>query len=50
MMGGVIKPRSDGVRTRGDIHVLLIGDPGAAKSQLLKRVSVIAPKARTSGL
>jgi replicative DNA helicase Mcm len=46
MFGGVIKPRSDGVRTRGDIHILLIGDPGAAKSQLLKRVSVIAPKAR----
>lgn len=46
MMGGVMKPRSDGVKTRGDIHVLLIGDPGAAKSQLLKRVSKIAPKAR----
>jgi len=46
LMGGVMKPRSDGVKTRGDIHVLLIGDPGAAKSQLLKRVSVIAPKAR----
>lgn len=46
LMGGVIKPRSDGVRTRGDIHVLLIGDPGAAKSQLLKRVTAIAPKSR----
>jgi replicative DNA helicase Mcm len=46
LLGGVIKPRSDGVRTRGDIHVLLIGDPGAAKSQLLKRVSKIAPKSR----
>ena len=46
LMGGVIKPRSDGVRTRGDIHVLLIGDPGAAKSQLLKRVTKIAPKSR----
>ncbi len=46
LLGGVMKPRSDGVRTRGDIHVLLIGDPGAAKSQMLKRVSVIAPKAR----
>lgn len=46
LLGGVMKPRSDGVKTRGDIHVLLIGDPGAAKSQLLKRVSVIAPKAR----
>ncbi|MGM5480979.1 MAG: minichromosome maintenance protein MCM [Nanobdellota archaeon] len=46
MMAGIQKKRSDGVSTRGDIHVLLIGDPGAAKSQLLKRVSVIAPKAR----
>ncbi|MFP4118421.1 MAG: minichromosome maintenance protein MCM [Candidatus Woesearchaeota archaeon] len=46
MMAGVQKKRSDGVSTRGDVHVLLIGDPGAAKSQLLKRVSVIAPKAR----
>lgn len=46
LLGGVIKPRSDGIRTRGDIHILLIGDPGAAKSQLLKRVSKIAPKSR----
>ncbi len=46
LLGGVMKPRSDGVKTRGDIHVLLIGDPGAAKSQLLKRVTVIAPKSR----
>ncbi len=46
LLGGVQKPRSDGIKTRGDIHVLLIGDPGAAKSQLLKRISVIAPKSR----
>ncbi len=46
LMGGVMKPRSDGVRTRGDIHILLIGDPGAAKSQLLKRVAAVAPKSR----
>lgn len=46
LMGGIRKSRSDGVTTRGDMHILLIGDPGAAKSQLLKRVSVIAPKAR----
>lgn len=45
-LGGVAKPRSDGIKTRGDIHILLIGDPGAAKSQLLKRVSVVAPKSR----
>jgi replicative DNA helicase Mcm len=45
-MGGVRKKRDDGVMTRGDIHMLLIGDPGAGKSQLLKRAAVVAPKAR----
>jgi len=28
------------------MHILLIGDPGAGKSQLLKRANVVAPKAR----
>jgi replicative DNA helicase Mcm len=45
-VGGVRKERTDGVPTRGDIHVLLIGDPGAGKSMLLKRAHVVAPKAR----
>ncbi len=45
-VGGVKKFRDDGVMSRGDIHVLLIGDPGAGKSQLLKRAAVVAPKAR----
>jgi replicative DNA helicase Mcm len=44
--GGVRKKRKEGSATRGDIHILLIGDPGAGKSQLLKRLSEIAPKAR----
>ncbi|MCU7788031.1 minichromosome maintenance protein MCM [Pyrobaculum sp. 3827-6] len=35
----------DGVRVRGDVNILLIGDPGTAKSQLLKFVAKIAPRA-----
>jgi len=50
LAGGCRKIRPDGVVTRGDMHVLLIGDPGSGKSQLLKRLAKIAPKARfTSG-
>ncbi|MBS3123916.1 minichromosome maintenance protein MCM [Candidatus Woesearchaeota archaeon] len=50
LAGGCRKVRPDGIITRGDMHLLLIGDPGSAKSQLLKRISKIAPKARfTSG-
>lgn len=45
-LGGVRKKKQKGSITRGDIHVLLIGDPGAGKSQLLKRISQIVPKAR----
>ncbi len=46
MFGGVSKKRSKGDMTRGDIHILLVGDPGSGKSQLLKRVSEVAPKSR----
>ncbi len=46
MFGGVHKKRGDGVTTRGDTHILLIGDPGGGKSQMLKRISIVAPKAR----
>ncbi len=46
LFSGVKKKRSDGGNTRGDIHVLLVGDPGVAKSVTLKFVSRIAPKGR----
>ncbi|MBU4246664.1 MAG: minichromosome maintenance protein MCM [Nanoarchaeota archaeon] len=46
LFGGVRKVRHDGITTRGDIHILLVGDPGAGKSQLLKYVVGLAPKAR----
>jgi replicative DNA helicase Mcm len=44
MFGGAGGIKGDGVKTRGDIHILLIGDPGAAKSQMLKAATRIAPK------
>jgi len=46
LMGGVKKERKDGTVTRGDMHVLLVGDPGAAKSTLLMYMAKAAPKAR----
>ena len=44
MFGGTKQIRDDGVKIRGDLHVLLIGDPGAAKSQMLKAATQIAPR------
>ncbi|MFH0749059.1 MAG: minichromosome maintenance protein MCM [Candidatus Bathyarchaeota archaeon] len=44
LFGGIPKTLSDGVSIRGDINVLLIGDPGTAKSQMLQYVTKIAPR------
>ncbi len=44
LFGGVPKMLEDGTRIRGDIHVLIIGDPGTAKSQLLQFAARIAPR------
>jgi replicative DNA helicase Mcm len=46
LMSGVRKVQEGGVGIRGDIHILLVGDPGSGKSQLLKRINVVAPKGR----
>src|SRR3989338_6919887 len=46
LFSGVKKIKSDKGSTRGDIHVLLVGDPGVAKSVILKFISTIAPKGR----
>ena len=46
LLSGVRKVKDDGTVIRGDIHILLVGDPGAAKSSLLQFVSKAAPKAR----
>lgn len=44
LFGGVPKFLPDGITIRGDSNILLIGDPGTAKSQLLQYVAKIAPR------
>jgi len=44
LIGGVTRQQGDGMKTRGDINVCLMGDPGVAKSQLLKHIAKIAPR------
>lgn len=43
LFGGTRKRLPDGVRLRGDLNVLLLGDPSAGKSQFLKFASYVAP-------
>uniref|UniRef100_A0A6B0VF75 DNA replication licensing factor MCM5 n=1 Tax=Ixodes ricinus TaxID=34613 RepID=A0A6B0VF75_IXORI len=50
LFSGSAKRLPDGLRRRGDINLLLLGDPGTAKSQMLKFVERVAPIAvYTSG-
>jgi len=44
MVGAPLRRFQDGVRLRGDIHICLMGDPGVAKSQLLKHIATITPR------
>merc|ERR1719408_209599 len=44
LVGSFTKTMKDGMKIRGDIHTLLMGDPGVAKSQLLKQAINIAPR------
>ncbi len=44
LFGGCHKVMDDGTNIRGDIHILLIGDPGVAKSQILRYMSSLAPR------
>lgn len=44
LFGGCRKEMDDGSVMRGDIHILMVGDPGVAKSQLLRYMSELAPR------
>lgn len=50
LFGGVSKTLPDGTKLRGKSNILMIGDPGTGKSQILKFVSGLAVRALyTSG-
>ncbi|CAM6124682.1 unnamed protein product [Calypogeia fissa] len=44
LVGAPTRQLADGMKIRGDLHVCLMGDPGVAKSQLLKHIVSIAPR------
>ena len=44
LFSGVPKKMPDGRRIRGDIHLILVGDPGTAKSELLSYMSRLSPR------
>lgn len=44
LFGGTSLKYADGTTKRGDIHVLLVGDPGISKSKLLQSVLAICPR------
>ena len=46
LFSGVPHNLPDGTRIRGDIHLLLIGDPSTGKSQMLKLISNIIPRGK----
>ena len=44
IVGSLTKKLSDGSTRRGDMNVFLVGDPGTAKSEMLKFAAKIAPR------
>ncbi|MCK5023885.1 MAG: ATP-binding protein, partial [Candidatus Aenigmarchaeota archaeon] len=46
IFGGVPRNMRDGTKYRGNIHILIIGDPASGKSQLIKLVPEIIPRGK----
>lgn len=46
MFGGVPRTLKDGTHFRGNIHILLIGDPSSGKSQLMKLIPQLIPRGK----
>ncbi|KAJ2384724.1 DNA helicase mcm9 [Coemansia sp. RSA 2603] len=44
LLGGVARADAGGLRVRGEAHMLLVGDPGTAKSQFLTFAARLAPR------
>jgi replicative DNA helicase Mcm len=44
MFGGVTSTNSDGSQNRGEIHIAVLGDPGVAKSRLIKYIARQSPR------
>uniref|UniRef100_A0A0E0CHQ4 DNA replication licensing factor MCM7 n=1 Tax=Oryza meridionalis TaxID=40149 RepID=A0A0E0CHQ4_9ORYZ len=44
LVGAPHRKLTDGMKIRGDLHICLMGDPGVAKSQLLKHIINVAPR------
>lgn len=45
LVSGSLQQLDDGLKLRGDVNICMVGDPGVAKSQLLKAVSRMSPRA-----
>ncbi|KAJ2528074.1 DNA helicase mcm9, partial [Coemansia sp. RSA 1935] len=44
LISGVARSDESGLRVRGEAHMLLVGDPGTAKSQFLKYAAKLVPR------